>query len=141
MTAHPAWLQSQYDQNRAGLSPRLRGAPAEAVTRRRYEERRSSRSRQENQEGTPNMHFEAKKVIVVGGSAGMGRQVAVDIVRHGGSAVIVGRSKARVDDTVADPTGRRGHARWGVAELIDIAITGVYPSTTEARQTGRWFLI
>jgi hypothetical protein len=35
MTAHPAWPQSQYDQNRAGLSPRLRGAPAEGVTRRR----------------------------------------------------------------------------------------------------------
>ena len=26
------------------------------------------------------MHFNSKKVIVVGGSAGMGRQVAVDIV-------------------------------------------------------------
>jgi hypothetical protein len=71
----------------------------------------------------------------------MGRQVAVDIVRHGGSAVIVGRSKDRVDDTVAEPTRRHGHARWGVAELIDVAITGVYPSTTEDRQTGRWFLI
>jgi NAD(P)-dependent dehydrogenase (short-subunit alcohol dehydrogenase family) len=87
------------------------------------------------------MHFEAKKVIVVGHSAVMGRQVAVDIVRHGGSAVIVGRSKDRVDDTVAEPTRRHGHARWGVAELIDVAITGVYPSTTEDRQTGRWFLI
>jgi NAD(P)-dependent dehydrogenase (short-subunit alcohol dehydrogenase family) len=87
------------------------------------------------------MHFDSKKVIVVGGSAGMGRQVAVDVVRHGGSAVIVGRSKDRVDDTVAEPTGRRGHARWGVAELIDVAITGVYPGTTEDRQTGRWFLI
>jgi NAD(P)-dependent dehydrogenase (short-subunit alcohol dehydrogenase family) len=29
------------------------------------------------------MHFEAKKVIVVGGSAGMGRQVAIDVVDHG----------------------------------------------------------
>jgi NAD(P)-dependent dehydrogenase (short-subunit alcohol dehydrogenase family) len=28
------------------------------------------------------MHFDSKKVIVVGGSAGMGRQVAVDIVRR-----------------------------------------------------------
>ncbi|MBV8292895.1 MAG: SDR family NAD(P)-dependent oxidoreductase, partial [Mycobacterium sp.] len=56
------------------------------------------------------MHFEAKKVIVVGGSAGMGRQVAIDVVDHGGSAVIVGRSKARVDDTVAELTGRRGEA-------------------------------
>ena len=38
MTAHPAWPQSEYDQNRAGLSARLQGAPAEAFTRRRYEE-------------------------------------------------------------------------------------------------------
>ena len=67
------------------------------------------------------MHFEAKKVIVVGGSAGMGRQVAIDVVDHGGSAVIVGRSKDRVDDTVAELTGRRGEA-WGIAaELTDRA--------------------
>jgi NAD(P)-dependent dehydrogenase (short-subunit alcohol dehydrogenase family) len=65
------------------------------------------------------MHFEAKKVIVVGGSAGMGRQVAIDVVDHGGSAVIVGRSKARVDDTVSELTSRRGGA-WGIAaELTD----------------------
>jgi NAD(P)-dependent dehydrogenase (short-subunit alcohol dehydrogenase family) len=120
MTAHPAWLQSQYDQDRAGLSPPFGGAPAEGVTRRRYEELRSSRSRQKNQEGTPHMHFEAKKVIVVGGSAGIGRQVALDIVDHGGSAVIVGLSKDRVDDTVAE-TSRRGQA-WGIAaELTDRA--------------------
>ena len=67
------------------------------------------------------MHFEAKKVIVVGGSAGMGRQVAIDVVNHGGSAVIVGRSKARVDDTVAELTSRAGQA-WGIAaELTDRA--------------------
>jgi NAD(P)-dependent dehydrogenase (short-subunit alcohol dehydrogenase family) len=67
------------------------------------------------------MHFEAKKVIVVGGSAGMGRQVAIDVVDHGGSAVIVGRSKGRVDDTVAELTSRGGHA-WGIAaELTDRA--------------------
>ena len=64
------------------------------------------------------MHFEAKKVIVVGGSAGMGRQVAINVVDHGGSAVIVGRSKDRVDDTV-ELISRRGHA-WGIAaELTD----------------------
>ncbi|CAM3006647.1 sugar dehydrogenase [Mycobacterium intermedium] len=67
------------------------------------------------------MHFEAKKVIVVGGSAGIGRQVAVGIVDHGGSAVIVGQSKARVDDTVAELTSRRGQA-WGIAaQLTDRA--------------------
>ncbi|MGY4646327.1 NAD(P)-dependent dehydrogenase (short-subunit alcohol dehydrogenase family) [Mycobacterium sp. URHB0021] len=49
--------------------------------------------------------FEGKKVVVVGGSAGMGRQAAVDVVDSGGSAVIVGRSKDRVDQTVAELTG------------------------------------
>jgi NAD(P)-dependent dehydrogenase (short-subunit alcohol dehydrogenase family) len=67
------------------------------------------------------MHFDSKKVIVVGGSAGMGRQVAIDVVEHGGSAVIVGRSKDRVDDTVTELTGGGGEA-WGIAaELTDRA--------------------
>jgi NAD(P)-dependent dehydrogenase (short-subunit alcohol dehydrogenase family) len=67
------------------------------------------------------MHFAAKKVIVVGGSAGMGQQVAIDIVDHGGNAVIVGRSKARVDDTVAELISRGGEA-WGIAaDLTDRA--------------------
>jgi len=72
------------------------------------------------------MHFGSKKVIVVGGSAGMGRQVAIDVVDHGGSAVIVGRSKARTDDTVAELTNRRGQA-WGIAaDLTDrAAVAGV----------------
>lgn len=70
------------------------------------------------------MHFDSKKVIVFGGSAGMGRQVAVDIVRHGGSAVIVGRSKDRVDDTVAELTDGGGQA-WGItAELTDRSAVG-----------------
>jgi NAD(P)-dependent dehydrogenase (short-subunit alcohol dehydrogenase family) len=65
------------------------------------------------------MHFDDKKVIVIGGSAGMGRQVAADVVEHGGSAVIVGRSKDRVDDVVAELTSRQGQA-WGIAaELTD----------------------
>ncbi|OBH14197.1 SDR family NAD(P)-dependent oxidoreductase [Mycobacterium sp. E1747] len=67
------------------------------------------------------MHFDSKKVVVVGGSAGMGRQVAVDVVRHGGSAVIVGRSKDRVDHSVTELTGEGGQA-WGItAELTDRA--------------------
>jgi NAD(P)-dependent dehydrogenase (short-subunit alcohol dehydrogenase family) len=67
------------------------------------------------------MHFEAKKVIVVGGSAGIGRQIAVDVADHGGSPVIVGRSKGRVDDTVAELTSRGGQA-WSIgAELTDRA--------------------
>jgi hypothetical protein len=33
----------------------------------------------------------------------------IDVTDHGGSAVIVGRSKARVDDTVAELTPRTQH--------------------------------
>ncbi|HEX7826412.1 MAG TPA: SDR family oxidoreductase [Mycobacterium sp.] len=65
------------------------------------------------------MHFDAKKVIVIGGSDGMGRQVAINVVDHGGSAVIIGRAKDRVDDAVTELTSRGGQA-WGVAaELTD----------------------
>jgi len=67
------------------------------------------------------MHFEAKKVVVVGGSSGMGRQVANDVVDHGGSAVIIGRSETRVGETVAALTGRRGVVRGITAELTDRA--------------------
>jgi NAD(P)-dependent dehydrogenase (short-subunit alcohol dehydrogenase family) len=65
------------------------------------------------------MHFDDKKIIVIGGSAGMGRQVAVDVVEHGGTAVIVGRSKDRVEDTVAELEGRGGQASGIAAELTD----------------------
>ena len=77
--------------------------------------------------------FETKKGIAGAGNAVVMRpQAPVNVVDGDGGAVIVGRAEAAVDDTVADPTGRRGRARRGVAELIDVAIAGVYPSTTEA---------
>ena len=41
--------------------------------------------------------FEGRKLIVVGGSSGMGRQTAADVVAGGGSAVIVGRNPDRVE--------------------------------------------
>jgi len=63
------------------------------------------------------MHFEAKKFIVVGGSAGMGRQIAVDVVEHRADAVIIGRSENRVGDTVAELASRQGEA-WGVAAKL-----------------------
>lgn len=85
--------------------------------------------------------FETKRVIVGAGDGAMRPQATVNVVDGDGSAVTVGRAGASVDDTLADPTGRRGHARRGVAELIDVAIAGIHPGTTEARQTGRWFLI
>ena len=76
--------------------------------------------------------FDGKKIVVVGGSAGMGRQVALDVIDRGGSAVIIGRSKDRVDDTVAELTNRRGQA-WGIAaELTDrSAVTDVQRALSE----------
>ncbi len=44
--------------------------------------------------------FAGQKLVVVGGSSGMGRQTAEDVVAAGGSAVIIGQDSTKVDDTV-----------------------------------------
>ncbi|WP_432875106.1 SDR family NAD(P)-dependent oxidoreductase [Kribbella sp. CA-245084] len=63
-------------------------------------------------------YFEGRKIIVIGGSSGMGRQTAVDVVGQGANAVIVGRQQAKVDETVAE-LGKKGKA-WGItADLAD----------------------
>jgi NAD(P)-dependent dehydrogenase (short-subunit alcohol dehydrogenase family) len=62
--------------------------------------------------------FEARKVVVVGGSSGMGRETATDVVAGGGGAVIIGRDQGRVDETVAR-LAKQGSA-WGItADLAD----------------------
>ena len=62
--------------------------------------------------------FEGRKLVVVGGSSGMGKETAADVVAGGGSAVIIGREQARVDETVAE-LGKQGQA-WGItADLAD----------------------
>jgi NAD(P)-dependent dehydrogenase (short-subunit alcohol dehydrogenase family) len=64
--------------------------------------------------------FDGRKLIVVGGSSGMGRQSAQDVVAGGGSAVIIGKNAARVSDTV-DALNVNGKA-WGItADLADRA--------------------
>jgi NAD(P)-dependent dehydrogenase (short-subunit alcohol dehydrogenase family) len=62
--------------------------------------------------------FTGQKLIVVGGSSGMGRQTAADIVGAGGTAVIIGQDSAKVEDTVKE-LGGNGYA-WGItADLSD----------------------
>jgi NAD(P)-dependent dehydrogenase (short-subunit alcohol dehydrogenase family) len=62
--------------------------------------------------------FEGRKLVVVGGSSGMGKETATDVVAGGGSAVIIGRDQARVDETVAE-LSKQGPA-WGItADLAD----------------------
>ena len=43
--------------------------------------------------------FAGQKLVVVGGSSGMGRQTAADVVAAGGSAVIIGEDAGKVEDT------------------------------------------
>ena len=50
--------------------------------------------------------FARRKVVVIGGSSGMGKDAAADVVGGGGSAVIVGRDQVRVDETVAGLGGQ-----------------------------------
>src|SRR5689334_24273891 len=62
--------------------------------------------------------FEGQKLVVVGGSSGMGRQTAADVVAAGGSAVIIGDDQDKVDETVK-ALAEDGTA-WGItADLTD----------------------
>src|SRR5580704_11096175 len=62
--------------------------------------------------------FAGQKLIVVGGSSGMGRQSAADVVAAGGSAVVIGLDDGRVNDTAAE-LSRNGKAYGITANLTD----------------------
>ena len=62
--------------------------------------------------------FEGQKLVVVGGSSGMGRDTAADVVAAGGSAVIIGQDQDRVDDTVKE-LAKDGKAYGITGELTD----------------------
>jgi NAD(P)-dependent dehydrogenase (short-subunit alcohol dehydrogenase family) len=64
--------------------------------------------------------FAGQKLVVVGGSSGMGRQTAEDVVAAGGSAVIIGDHAGKVDDTVA-ALAKDGPAYGITADLADRA--------------------
>jgi NAD(P)-dependent dehydrogenase (short-subunit alcohol dehydrogenase family) len=88
MSANWNWLQ---DQHRHADGPEM--APAEPV-------------------------FSGQKLVVVGGSSGMGRQTAADVVAAGGSAVIIGEDPGKVDDTVK-ALANDGKAYGITADLAD----------------------
>jgi NAD(P)-dependent dehydrogenase (short-subunit alcohol dehydrogenase family) len=62
--------------------------------------------------------FAGQKLVVVGGSSGMGRQTAADVVAAGGSAVVIGEDPAKVEDTVKVLT-KSGSAYGITADLAD----------------------
>lgn len=84
--------------------------------------------------------FEGRKLIAVGGSSGMGRQSAEDVVAAGGSAVIIGRDRVRVDDTV-DALAQKGKA-WGIsADLADRDDVGRVQDTLAAEHADATLLV
>jgi NAD(P)-dependent dehydrogenase (short-subunit alcohol dehydrogenase family) len=62
--------------------------------------------------------FAGQKLVVVGGSSGMGRQTAADVVAAGGSAVIIGQDPDKVDHTV-QALAKDGKAYGITADLAD----------------------
>ena len=62
--------------------------------------------------------FAGQKLVVVGGSSGMGRQTAEDVVAAGGSAVIIGEDPGKVDDTV-QALSKDGTSYGITADLAD----------------------
>jgi NAD(P)-dependent dehydrogenase (short-subunit alcohol dehydrogenase family) len=62
--------------------------------------------------------FAGHKLIVVGGSSGMGRQTAADVVAAGGSAVIIAEDSGKVEDTVR-ALAKDGSAYGITADLAD----------------------
>ena len=62
--------------------------------------------------------FAGQKLVVVGGSSGMGRQTAEDVVAAGGSAVIIGQGAGKVDNTV-QTLAKDGEAFGITADLTD----------------------
>jgi NAD(P)-dependent dehydrogenase (short-subunit alcohol dehydrogenase family) len=62
--------------------------------------------------------FTGRKLIVIGGTSGIGRQVAEDVVAGGGSVVVLGRHRSKVEDTVAGLTST-GTAVGITADLLE----------------------
>jgi len=62
--------------------------------------------------------FAGQKLVVVGGTSGMGWQTAADVVAAGGSAVVIGDHQGKVDDTVKS-LSKDGTAYGVTADLTD----------------------
>jgi NAD(P)-dependent dehydrogenase (short-subunit alcohol dehydrogenase family) len=62
--------------------------------------------------------FAGQKLVVVGGTSGMGRQTAADVVAAGGSAVVIGDHQGKVDETVTS-LSKDGTAYGITADLAD----------------------
>lgn len=46
------------------------------------------------------MKFDGKKILVIGGSSGIGRSTAIELARRGASLIVIGRNQEYVDETI-----------------------------------------
>jgi NAD(P)-dependent dehydrogenase (short-subunit alcohol dehydrogenase family) len=73
------------------------------------------------------LNFAGKKLIVIGGTSGIGKAVASLVLSNGGSAVLVGRREAKTGEAVQELGSRGEVSGWtvditsgaGRASLID----------------------
>jgi NAD(P)-dependent dehydrogenase (short-subunit alcohol dehydrogenase family) len=65
--------------------------------------------------------FVGRKLVVTGGSSGMGLATAATVVAEGGSAVLVGRNEAKLDKAVQTLGGGRGQVATLAGDLNDPA--------------------
>lgn len=63
--------------------------------------------------------FAGRKLIVLGGTSGMGKMVAQLVLERGGTAVVVGRR----DDSVAATIEQLGHFGFAAGERADLTVT------------------
>lgn len=46
------------------------------------------------------MKFDGKKILVIGGSSGIGKSTAIELARRGASLIVIGRNQEYVDETI-----------------------------------------
>jgi NAD(P)-dependent dehydrogenase (short-subunit alcohol dehydrogenase family) len=65
-----------------------------------------------------NANFQDQKLVVVGGSSGMGRATAAEVVASGGTVVVIGLNQGKVEETVKT-LSKDGPAYGITADLAD----------------------
>ncbi len=72
--------------------------------------------------------FEGKTIVVSGASSGIGRAIAVHLARQGAGLVLIGRDRARLEDTAR----QAGAQVFRIVQLDLTEVTTIMPAVKEA---------